>query len=550
MFSRNSASSRAIPTSKILEMIKEDPTMPIYWGKNKKGMSASKEIEDKTSAASLWLNARDEVILYATKLYELGLHKQIANRILEPWQYITVICTATEWSNFYGLRRHADAQPEIHYLADLMFDAHKKSKPVNRAWHIPYIQDDEQGLSTDIKCEIGTARCARVSFLTHNGTRDIDKDRALYQRLMTGSGVGHWCYDEQTEVMTDCGWKYWKDITNKSFLASYNPCSGEINFENPIRLFIKEYTGDMFKVCGQSIDLLVTPEHRMLVMSRRNGGVWSSPFFTEARNLISSPVKYIKSGFLADRKEIYNPWSSQISTENFCKFIGFFIGDGHSSSRNTVQFNLKRQRKIDFLYSLELPVKKASGNKYIVTLDDIGKWTLENCFQGGFKKIPNDFIFAHEKEISFILEGLKNSDGSVKRNTWTYSSCSKILVDQIQMVLHMNLKSCNIKNEIRELPHNNKYIINVSDRIFPSVEPNQKNRSRTYNVEFTKYIGKIYCAEVSTGALVVRRNGKVVISGNSPFEHIARAAEKPRFKSGNFVGWEQYRKMFEKECIK
>ena len=194
MFSRNAASSRAIPTRKMLKMVMEDPAMPVYWGKNKRGMAADEEIEerDKDVAKMYWLLARDSAVRYAREMYNLGMHKQIVNRIVEPWKHITVICTATQWSNFYGLRRHEDAQPEIHELADRMFEAQENSEPVEREWHIPYIQDDEEDLVIEMKCAVGTARCARVSYLTHDGNRSVEKDLTLYDRLLTGSGHGHW----------------------------------------------------------------------------------------------------------------------------------------------------------------------------------------------------------------------------------------------------------------------------------------------------------------------------------------------------------------------
>lgn len=194
MFSRNAASSRAIPTKKMLRMVMEDPAMPVYWGKNKRGMAAEEEIsgEDQAAARMAWLHARNSAVDYARQMYNLGMHKQIVNRIVEPWKHITVICTATQWSNFYALRRHKDAQPEIHELANRMFEAQEQSTPVEREWHIPYIQPDEEHYSTELKCQIGTARCARVSYLTHDGQRNPDKDLTLYERLLTGSGHGHW----------------------------------------------------------------------------------------------------------------------------------------------------------------------------------------------------------------------------------------------------------------------------------------------------------------------------------------------------------------------
>lgn len=200
MFSRNAASSRAIPTRKMVKMVEENPAMPIFWGKNKRGMSPVKEIEDIEQAEKVWLAARDDAVDWALNLYDLGAHKQIVNRILEPWKFITVICTATEWSNFFALRDHADAQQEIAHLARMMREAQDNSTPVERLWHTPYIQEDEGDLSNIIKCRVSAARCARVSYLTHDGVRSIKKDLELHNRLLNGSGHGHWSPFEHVAV--------------------------------------------------------------------------------------------------------------------------------------------------------------------------------------------------------------------------------------------------------------------------------------------------------------------------------------------------------------
>jgi hypothetical protein len=166
MFSRNAASSRAIPSKKMIGMVEESPAMPVYWGKNKRGMSAKEELVEPhlTMAKNHWLGARSVMVGYAKDLcFNMKLHKQITNRILEPWKYITVICTATNHSNFFALRDHEDAQPEIAHLARLWKVAQDESEPVERIWHIPYIQDDEQDLDLELRRKIGVARCARVS---------------------------------------------------------------------------------------------------------------------------------------------------------------------------------------------------------------------------------------------------------------------------------------------------------------------------------------------------------------------------------------------------
>lgn len=186
--SRNSASSRAVPTSKMIERVQSDPVFPVEWGKNKKGMSADEVINDdeQTRARELWLQARDAALTYAKQLSELHVHKQIVNRILEPFMWHTVIVTSTEWQNFFDLRCAPAAQPEIRTAAVLMRDVYEAGKPETVGlgeWHLPLVQPDERSLDIETQKKISAARCARVSYLTHDGTRSIDADITLYDRL-------------------------------------------------------------------------------------------------------------------------------------------------------------------------------------------------------------------------------------------------------------------------------------------------------------------------------------------------------------------------------
>ncbi len=199
MISRNAASSRAIPVAKMIERVREDPAMPCFWGAAQKGMQADVELAGvaRATAGREWLAARDEVLARAETLLALGMHKQLVNRILEPWCWITVIASATDWSNFFWLRCHRDAQPEIRKVAALALRAYRQHEPtsyIEGQWHCPLIQPDEAGrLTPEEMCQVSTARCARISYLTHDGKRDIEKDLELFERLKGGSGgVGHW----------------------------------------------------------------------------------------------------------------------------------------------------------------------------------------------------------------------------------------------------------------------------------------------------------------------------------------------------------------------
>lgn len=199
VFSRNASSSRAIPVQRMIEDLRRDPAMPVYWGSNRPGMQAGDEVEEPMlqNCKNMWLAAMEEAIDSAQILMTYGLHKQIANRILEPWAHINVVVTATEWDNFFQLRCHADAQPEMRALAYEMFNAMAGSHPNHLKpgeWHLPYVTAQEwsdqyygpsQTPGWETLKRVSVARCARVSYLTHDGRRtSIEEDLQLYERLV------------------------------------------------------------------------------------------------------------------------------------------------------------------------------------------------------------------------------------------------------------------------------------------------------------------------------------------------------------------------------
>lgn len=187
--SRNASSSRAIPTTRLLKDIEEDPVYPLYWGKNQPGMQAREELTGsaKQTAIRIWDGARDSAIEWARDMATLGAHKQIVNRMIEPYSHINVVVTATEWDNFFELRDHEDAQPEIQALAQAMKTAFLGSTPEERRFHLPYIQLEEREafLPNDELQLMSSARCARVSYLTHEGkTPNREKDLDLAEKLV------------------------------------------------------------------------------------------------------------------------------------------------------------------------------------------------------------------------------------------------------------------------------------------------------------------------------------------------------------------------------
>ena len=193
MFSRNFSSSRAIPTKKLLDQVRNDPAMPVWWGKNQAGMQAPEELDGPTKqqARGAWREAAVSAAYEADRLVGMGVHKQIVNRLIEPFVWVNGIVTSTEWDNFFALRCHPDAQPEIQALAYMMRDAMDASEPWKLAegqWHLPYITQDElqdnfEKQST-LLTKISAARCCRVSYDKQDGlSPDVEEDLLLFERL-------------------------------------------------------------------------------------------------------------------------------------------------------------------------------------------------------------------------------------------------------------------------------------------------------------------------------------------------------------------------------
>lgn len=189
ILARNSASSRAIPIEKMLQRVESDPYIPETWDRNGAGMQGHGLIDgdEALHCVDAWMLARDHAIDQAKQLLRLDVHKQWANRLLEPFMWHTVIVTATEWSNFFHLRCHPAAHPAIRNTAEAMRAARGLSAPRRLEfdeWHLPLVDERDTDQSKDDKVKLSVARCARVSYLTHNNVRDPQADIDLHDRLL------------------------------------------------------------------------------------------------------------------------------------------------------------------------------------------------------------------------------------------------------------------------------------------------------------------------------------------------------------------------------
>jgi hypothetical protein len=227
--SRNSASSRAIPSNRIISAIESDPFIPEWTAANKGMVAAGALDQSKVERAdACWLHARDHAVENARMLIELGVAKQDANRLLEPFMFTTIVATGTDraWEWFFKLRDHGDADPKIGKAAKLMHEAYGGSEPLELnegEWHLPYIADKDRqrvvalegtptfpalNFSVDwingcdwrdlILAHMSAARCARISYLRQHEDRSVEDEVSRACELVKS---GHWSPTEHQAIV-------------------------------------------------------------------------------------------------------------------------------------------------------------------------------------------------------------------------------------------------------------------------------------------------------------------------------------------------------------
>jgi len=200
MFSRNASSSRAIPLKKQIEDLKANIAYPIDFRKNKSGMQAGDLLDNQKQfeARFFWEQACENAIKSAEAINALdkdGVHKQYLNRLLEPFAHISVVITSTDFQNFFGLRYHGDAQPEIHELAKQMYLEYQNNKPevlLEGDWHLPFVGEvDKLTLTRTQQLQKSVACSARVSYNNHDGTKTTVEQNERLHNMLLGSQPIH-----------------------------------------------------------------------------------------------------------------------------------------------------------------------------------------------------------------------------------------------------------------------------------------------------------------------------------------------------------------------
>jgi len=338
--------------------------------------------------------------------------------------------------------------------------------------------------------------------------------------------VAHGCYDIETEVLTSDGWKKWIDVDMDTRFAT-RTSDGIIEYKKPIKLVQYKHDGKMYRVKGRGIDLLVTPDHKMLAckMTTREGRRKEKFELIQASELGDVNHCYIKSARWDHCSVIDIP-------KNILWLLGFSIGDGnYNNKKGVLRFHMLRQRKIDALLErFNSKVEKHNNNQYYYYVpNEYREFFFDIYNNNGEKVIPQRLLVKLcYADLMEIYKGLLESDGSIYGQNFceTYDTTSEELAGQIQqLMLHLG-KASNISQadcyKKRKHSFGNKPIFRnniITRELCPEV--NRPSHSNDYKkkTSWIDFSGDVYCAEVPNNTLYVRRNGQPVWSGNSVLEH-------------------------------
>lgn len=325
------------------------------------------------------------------------------------------------------------------------------------------------------------------------------------------------CYDDQTEVLTDSGWKLFIDVLDRDLILSLNPDTGQAEYTNFIERHKYTYCGEMVAFKGRSVDLLVTPDHRMYGAEYHN----KTFGFISASELSSFYTVHIPTS-----GSIELTGSKSIS-EDLAKLIGFYLGDGYQN-KHTIRFGLTKDRKKSYLrallLSLNIPWREyARSDRPRHTVFSINKTKILNLelfprLTASQKCLPSE-LFEDSLVLSAVLDGLMNSDGHT--NSEVFFTSSKQLADDVQRIYRILGRCASITQRSRTDTSQIDGRIIKSSKIQYSVHPLVYDKllklsKRDDNFQQVLYNGVVHCLTLEKNNIMyVRRNGRASWCGNS-----------------------------------
>lgn len=379
--------------------------------------------------------------------------------------------------------------------------------------------------------DLSVANAARVSFARRKQALD-ESDEGLIRFLMRDR---HGCYDDATEVLTSDGWRSWADVSGDELFATRS-IDGRLAYQPALRLVRKPYRGHMIGFKGTGVDLLVTPDHRVLAAPTTRAGRAAPPFrLAPAHAFLWRAHRHVATAAWTGPEPAFLELDgARWPAQPLLRLVGLFIGAGSLASSRAIEFNLRKPREIACLESvageLGLQVLLRRQRRRLTVGSEL-RGLFEHCYAGGQKVIPQDLLASGPALLQALYEGLLASDGTRRvlpgrADREVYSTTSRRLADQLQEVALKLGRSAGVRPH--PLPPGDGHLgarprwrvtIFQPRNARPALCRTAADADNEMGVE--SYDGHIHCVEVPNRTLYVRRNGDAVWCGNTPFEHNA-----------------------------
>ena len=371
--------------------------------------------------------------------------------------------------------------------------------------------------------DLSVVNAARVSFARRKEEMD-QADEGLIRFLMRDR---HGCYDDDTDVLTDAGWKAWPDVTGEELFAT-RTIDGRLEYQPALRLVRKDFRGHLIGFKGMSLDLLVTPDHRVLTSETTTRALRQHPRFhlRPAHKVLWRAHRHVTTAAWAGLGlEWFGFDGQRFDPQALLRLVGFFIGDGNLAPANYIVFDLRKPREKEFLRrtvaEAGLELREWRNQHLAVPIGPSLRTLFSECYEDRAKVIPARLLELSKPLLAALFEGLMESDGTNTRRPGRADKCvyyttSKRLADQVQELALKLGRSASIRPHAGTLPRWRLTIYNERNSQ-PALCRTRADADHQMGVEY--YNGSIHCVEVPNHTLYVRRGGYPVWSGNTPFEH-------------------------------